>query len=87
MTALTRVSSLAALLREDYVDTDVIFPARFLLRMDREGLGQYLFRDRRHVGGVRRAPPFILDRPPFDTAKILIAGTGFGCGSSRERAP
>lgn len=87
MTPLTHVSSLAAVLREDYVDTDVIFPARFLLLMDREGLGQYLFRDRRYDGNTLRSPPFILDRPPFDAAQILITGTGFGCGSSREQAP
>ena len=77
--------AVAAALAESSIDTDIIFPARFLLLLDREGLGRHLFHERRHM----RAPgsePFVLDRPPYDRARILVAGPAFGTGSSREQA-
>ena len=82
MTPFTRVVSVAAPLPETDIDTDIIFPARFLLLLDRRGLGAHLFHERRRGGGA----PFVLDRPPFDRAQILVAGRNFGCGSSREHA-
>ncbi|MGX1306430.1 3-isopropylmalate/(R)-2-methylmalate dehydratase small subunit [Amorphus suaedae] len=86
MTGFTTLRSRAAHLPEDNVDTDVIFPARFLLLMDRDGLGPYLFHDRRFDARGDRRPGFVLDDPTFAEARILIAGDGFGCGSSREQA-
>lgn len=86
MTPFTAIESRAAFLDEENIDTDAIYPARFLLLMDRDGLGPYLFRDRRFTGDELRNDRFILDREPFNKAQVLIAGAGFGCGSSREQA-
>lgn len=66
------------------VNTDVIFPARFLLLLDRQGLGRHLFHERRSAASPQK--PFVLSQPPFDRAEILVAGRNFGCGSSREHA-
>ena len=76
----TTVSGRAAAMREDNIDTDIIFPARFLLLLDRAGLGRHLFHERRAAGR------FVLDTPPWDRARILVAGENFGTGSSREQA-
>lgn len=82
MRAFSSVTSVAAPLLENAIDTDVIFPARFLLLMDRDGLGQYAFKERRS----NTSAPFILDTPPYDKAEILVTGETFGTGSSREQA-
>lgn len=79
------ITSVAAPLPEADIDTDVLFPARFLLLPDKAGLGEHLFHERRHRRETN-APPFILNDPPFDKAEILVAGANFGCGSSREQA-
>jgi 3-isopropylmalate/(R)-2-methylmalate dehydratase small subunit len=63
------------------VDTDRIIPARFLRRPRDEGYGQFLFHDLREA-----EPDFILDRPQYRGARILVAAENFGCGSSREGA-
>jgi 3-isopropylmalate/(R)-2-methylmalate dehydratase small subunit len=81
MERFTQLTAQAVPVLEEDIDTDLLFPARFLLIMDREGLGQYLFHDRRHAD-----PSFVLDRPEFTGAKILVTGMNFGCGSSREQA-
>ncbi|HBZ44564.1 MAG TPA: 3-isopropylmalate dehydratase small subunit [Maritimibacter sp.] len=81
MEKLIELKSVAAPLMEDAIDTDVIFPARFLLLLERDGLGRYAFNERR--GG---SEPFILDQPPYDKAQILVTGETFGTGSSREQA-
>ncbi|EAQ12888.1 3-isopropylmalate/(R)-2-methylmalate dehydratase small subunit [Maritimibacter alkaliphilus HTCC2654] len=81
MEKLTKLRSVAAPLMEDAIDTDVIFPARFLLLLERDGLGRYAFNERR--GGNE---PFVLDQPPYDKAQILVTGETFGTGSSREQA-
>lgn len=85
MQKFTKLTSVAAPLREADVDTDVIFPARFLLLLDKAGLGQHAFHERRfrRDGGKT---DFVLNVAPFDHAKILVAGTNFGSGSSREQA-
>ena len=86
MTPFVRLEGIAAPLMEENVDTDIIFPARFLLITAREGLGRYAFHDRRFdADGVER-PGFILNRAPFSGARILIADANFGSGSSREQA-
>jgi 3-isopropylmalate/(R)-2-methylmalate dehydratase small subunit len=85
MEKFTRLASVAAPLPEADIDTDVIFPARFLLLLDRAGLAQCLFHERRQKG-VSEQKPFVLDAPPFDKAAILVAGPNFGSGSSREQA-
>src|SRR5580692_5753079 len=83
MQRFVSLTSIAAPLPDVDIDTDVIFPARFLLLLNRQGLGQHLFHERRRSSAQER---FVLDRPPFDKAQILVAGRNFGCGSSREQA-
>ncbi|HWK68980.1 MAG TPA: 3-isopropylmalate dehydratase small subunit [Rhizobiaceae bacterium] len=83
MEPFTTLTSIAAPLPESDIDTDIIFPARFLLLLDRKGLGKHAFHERRHrKDGV----PFVLDTPPWTQAKILVAQSNFGTGSSREHA-
>jgi 3-isopropylmalate/(R)-2-methylmalate dehydratase small subunit len=64
------------------VDTDQIIPKQFLKRIERSGFGPFLFYDWR-----RDDPDFVLDRPEYRGASVLVAGANFGCGSSREHAP
>ncbi|MCW5947216.1 MAG: 3-isopropylmalate dehydratase small subunit [Fimbriimonadales bacterium] len=68
-----------AILNEDDVDTDRIIPARFLTMVTRSGYGELLFKD-------VRGDDFPLDDPAAKGASILVVGTNFGCGSSREHA-
>lgn len=84
MTPFHAITSVAAVVEEDDVDTDIIFPARFLLLPNKSGLGKHAFHERRQV--APGAQPFVLDRSPFDKAQILIASRNFGTGSSREQA-
>ncbi len=81
------VSSVAAPLPMVNVDTDKIFPARFLKTIERSSLGKYAFRDLRYTEGETEDPNFVLNQPAYRDAKILITGANFGCGSSREHAP
>ncbi|MFZ2287248.1 MAG: 3-isopropylmalate dehydratase small subunit [Bacteroidales bacterium] len=67
------------------VDTDQIIPARFLSATTREGFGENLFRDWRYDKEGKMIKEFILNRPEFK-GSILLAGSNFGCGSSREHA-
>jgi 3-isopropylmalate/(R)-2-methylmalate dehydratase small subunit len=86
MKPFTTLSGRAAPLMQEAINTDVIFPARFLLVMEKRDLGRYLFHDyRRGVDGAVTGG-FVLDRPAFAGASILIVGAAFGCGSSREQA-
>ncbi len=68
------------------VDTDVIMPKRFLVTITREGLADGTFADLRFDESGESRPDFILNRPPWSQASILIVGDNFGCGSSREHA-
>ncbi|MFQ5943222.1 MAG: 3-isopropylmalate dehydratase small subunit [Anaerolineales bacterium] len=69
------------------IDTDQIIPARFLKVTDKEGLGEHLFEDWRKLPDGSPNPEFVLNRPEVQGAQILLAGSNFGCGSSREHAP
>ena len=80
------IKGTAAPIFEENVDTDIIFPARFLLITAREGLGRYAFHDRRFNAKDSECGDFILNRPAWREARILIADANFGCGSSREQA-
>jgi len=83
---LTRVVGKAVPLEADDVDTDQIIPAEFLKVIEQKGLGRYLFyRWRYDDKGVLRGD-FVLDRPEYSGAKIIVAGRNFGIGSSRENA-
>jgi 3-isopropylmalate/(R)-2-methylmalate dehydratase small subunit len=69
------------------IDTDQIFPARFLTTTTRSGLGQKLFADWRYDAQGAPRPDFVLNRPEAAGCQILVAGRNLGCGSSREHAP
>ena len=69
------------------VDTDRIIPARFLKTVKRTGLGKNLFNELRYDETGAENPGFILNKPAYRDAKIMVAGDNFGCGSSREHAP
>jgi len=69
------------------VDTDQIIPKQFLKRIERTGFGQFLFYDWRYLEDGSPNPRFILNRPDYAGASILLARRNFGCGSSREHAP
>jgi len=86
MQPLIRISSRAVYLPEPNIDTDALFPARYLLLMERKGLGDYLFRDRRFRADGAPIAGFPLDAPDKQGAQVIIGGSGFGCGSSREQA-
>lgn len=86
MQPITRFEGLAAPLPLDNVDTDQIIPARFLRKPRDSEYHRWLFHDLRFDAEGRPRPEFVLNRPPFDSATILIAGRNFGVGSSREAA-
>lgn len=70
------------------IDTDQIIPARFLKVTDKLGLGKVAFCDWRYLeDGETPNPDFVLNKPEYQGASVLIAGNNFGCGSSREHAP
>src|SRR5499427_6073489 len=73
-------SGRAVPLRRSNVDTDQIIPAEYLKQVSRTGFGQGLF------AAWREDPSFVLNQPQYDGATILVAGTDFGIGSSREHA-
>ena len=75
----------APLLRRD-IDTDQIIPKQFLKSIERTGFGRYLFHDWRVQTDGTPNCDFVLNRPRYAGASILIAGANFGCGSSREHA-
>jgi len=85
--SFSRLTGRAAPLRAANVDTDIIFPARFLLITSKRGLGRYAFYEWRYGPDGKARPDFVLNRPEFEGAEILVAGDNFGCGSSREQAP
>lgn len=69
------------------IDTDMIIPKQFLKTIKRTGLGRHLFFEMRQKEDGSENPDFILNRPAYRNATILIVGDNFGCGSSREHAP
>ncbi|MDB5495814.1 MAG: leuD1 [Phenylobacterium sp.] len=69
------------------IDTDQIIPKQFLKTVEREGLAKGLFYDLRFDAEGREKPDFVLNRPEYKGAGVLVTGDNFGCGSSREHAP
>jgi 3-isopropylmalate/(R)-2-methylmalate dehydratase small subunit len=87
MERFVRIEGVAAPLHRPNIDTDAIIPSREITSPGLEGYGEKLFAPWRYLGPERREnPDFVLNRAPFRTAPILIAGDNFGCGSSREMA-
>jgi 3-isopropylmalate dehydratase/3-isopropylmalate/(R)-2-methylmalate dehydratase small subunit len=87
MEAFTRLDAKAAPLPLANIDTDQIIPKQFLKTVERAGLAKGLFYDLRFDEQGREKPDFVLNRPEYTGAGVLIAGDNFGCGSSREHAP
>ncbi len=69
------------------IDTDMIIPKQFLKTIKRSGLGVNLFDEMRYLDDGSENPDFVLNKPAYRNARILVAGDNFGCGSSREHAP
>ena len=82
-----RLTARVAVLDRVDVDTDQIIPKQFLKRIERSGFGQFLFFDWRFRDDGSENPDFVLNRPEYRGATILLARRNFGCGSSREHAP
>ena len=82
----TTLSGHATPMPEENIDTDIIFPARFLLITAKAGLGRYAFHDRRYDTAGQPLADYVLNRTPFDAAPFIVAGANFGSGSSREQA-
>ena len=92
MKAFTKLRSTAAPLTDKgklmvNVDTDMIIPKQFLKTTEREGLAEGLFNDLKTLPDGSLNPEFVLNKPQYQGAGVLIAGENFGCGSSREHAP
>lgn len=88
MEKFDKLTGVAAPLPMINVDTDKIIPARFLKTLTRTGLGDSLFDSMRYDPETREEnPDFVLNKPAYRNAEILVAGENFGCGSSREHAP
>jgi 3-isopropylmalate/(R)-2-methylmalate dehydratase small subunit len=86
MKPVLEIRSRTVVLPGDNVDTDQIIPARFLVTTSREGLGRALFADWRWDADGRPRAAFPLNQPEAESARVLVAGRNFGCGSSREHA-
>jgi 3-isopropylmalate/(R)-2-methylmalate dehydratase small subunit len=87
MDRFTTLTGVAAPLPLINVDTDMIIPKQFLKTIKRTGLGRNLFDEMRYAADGSENPDFVLNRPAYRNATILVAGDNFGCGSSREHAP
>lgn len=85
MEAFKTLISRAFPLPIEHIDTDQIIPARFLKATDKKGFGDNLFRDWRYDNNDQPNPDFVLNKTEY-SGQILVAGTNFGCGSSREHA-
>ncbi len=86
MQPFTTLTSTAAPLRMENVDTDQIIPAQYLTAVTKEGMGKGLFSWIRYNPDGTPKPDFVLNKPEYQGAQILIAGRNFGSGSSREHA-
>ncbi len=87
MEKFTRLTGVAAPLPITNIDTDMIIPKQFLKTIKRSGLGKALFYEMRYNEDGSENPDFVLNKPQYRNASILVAGENFGCGSSREHAP
>ena len=87
MKKFSTVESIPAYLPIVNIDTDMIIPKQFLKTIKRTGLGKNLFYELRYDNKGNMISDFVLNKEPYKSSKILIAGKNFGCGSSREHAP
>ncbi len=87
MDKFTTLTAVAAPLNMINVDTDMIIPKDYLKTIARTGLGTGLFAELRYNDDGSENPDFVLNKPAYRKAQIIVAGDNFGCGSSREHAP
>ncbi|HET7681076.1 MAG TPA: 3-isopropylmalate dehydratase small subunit [Xanthobacteraceae bacterium] len=87
MDKFTTLEGVAAPLKMINVDTDMIIPKQYLKTIKRTGLGKGLFSELRYRDDGSENPDFVLNKPAYRKAKILVVDDNFGCGSSREHAP
>ena len=87
MEKFTKVTGIAAPLRMINVDTDIIIPKQFLKTVKRTGLGIHAFNDIRYNEDGSDKDDFVMNKPAYKNASVLLTGENFGCGSSREHAP
>ncbi len=87
MEPFKKLDGIAAPLNMINVDTDMIIPKQFLKTIRRTGLGKALFDEMRYKTDGSETPDFVLNKPAYRKAQILVTGENFGCGSSREHAP
>jgi 3-isopropylmalate/(R)-2-methylmalate dehydratase small subunit len=87
MQKFTTLTGVAAPFPLRNVDTDMIIPKQFLKTIKRTGLGKALFYELRYDQSGNEVPDFVLNKPAYRGAEILVTGENFGCGSSREHAP
>jgi 3-isopropylmalate/(R)-2-methylmalate dehydratase small subunit len=84
---ITTLQSTVACLPVNDIDTDQIIPARYLKTTEKSGLGEHLFEDWRYTRDGSPIPGFVLNQAESQGAQVLLVGSNFGCGSSREHAP
>ena len=87
MEKFNNLKSIPSYLSLQNIDTDMIIPKQFLKTIKRSGLGKSLFFEMRYTNDGDENAEFILNKPAYRSAQILVAGDNFGCGSSREHAP
>ncbi|UWR91821.1 3-isopropylmalate dehydratase small subunit [Phaeobacter inhibens] len=87
MEKFTKIQGIAAPMPLVNIDTDMIIPKVFLKSIQRTGFGKNLFDEMRYNRDGSEIADFVLNKPQYRDAEILIAGDNFGCGSSREHAP
>ena len=87
MEKFTNLTGVGAPLPIINIDTDMIIPKQYLKTIKRTGLGTALFSEMRYDDDGNENPDFVLNKPAYRNASILVVGDNFGCGSSREHAP
>jgi len=87
MEKFTKLTAVAAPMPIINIDTDMIIPKDYLKTIKRTGLGEGLFAEMRYAEDGSDNSDFVLNKPAYKEAHILVAGDNFGCGSSREHAP
>ena len=87
MDKFEKLTGIAAPMPMVNIDTDMIIPKQFLKTIKRSGLGVNLFDEMRYDREGNEVEDFVLNKPAYREAEILVAGDNFGCGSSREHAP
>ena len=87
MEKFSQLTGVAAPMKITNVDTDMIIPKQYLKTIARTGLGKGLFAEMRYREDGSENPDFVLNKPAYRKAQIIVAEDNFGCGSSREHAP